>query len=108
MAPLHELHVAAETATGRLYFCFAPDEFHKAGYSGGENYHVWLPNADADFRIEGMYDIDEYFVAYLRASCASGGFRGRVEPFPDDDQRCYKAAPGLHIVASLAADLLPF
>jgi hypothetical protein len=54
-----------------------------------------------------MYEIDEYFIGYLRASFLSGGFRGRVEPLPDDDQRCHKVAPQLEMVPALAADLLP-
>jgi hypothetical protein len=62
-----------------LYYCFAPDEFHKANYNGGENYHVWLPDPNADFRIIGMYEIDENFVSYVRATLAHGGFRGKVE-----------------------------
>ena len=66
VAPLEELAVQAASANRRLYFCFAPDEFHKANYSGGENYHVWLPDPRADFEIVGMYGIDEPFVEYLR------------------------------------------
>jgi hypothetical protein len=97
----------APTQAQHVEFTFAPDEFHKANYSGGENYHLWLPNPDADFRIEGMYDINEYFIEYLRATFAFGGFRGRVETPPDDDQRCQKVAPQLEIVQALAADLLP-
>jgi hypothetical protein len=50
---------------------------------------------------------DEYFVAYLRASFVGGGFRGRVETLPDDDEQCRKVAPPLQIVQALAADLLP-
>jgi hypothetical protein len=45
------------TQAKRVEFPFAPDEFHKANDSGGEDYHLWLPNPDADFRIEGMYEI---------------------------------------------------
>jgi hypothetical protein len=97
----------AKRQQARLYFCFASDEFHKADYSGGENYHVWLPNADADFQIEGMYGIEEHFVEYLRATFIGGGFRGRIELLPDDDQQCRKVAPQLRIVQRLAADLLP-
>jgi hypothetical protein len=112
--PIQDLHKQAcrrQTVAGntppRLYFCWAADEYHKAHYSGGENYHVWLPDPAADFRIEGMYDIDEYFVGYLRASFVSGGFRGSVEPLPDDNERCRKVAPPLQIIQALAADLLP-
>jgi len=112
--PIQDLHKQAcrrHTVAGdtppRLYFCWAVDEYHKSHYSGGENYHVWLPDPAADFRIEGMYEIDEYFVEYLRATFAFGGFRGYVETLPDDDQRCRKVAPPLQIIQPLAADLLP-
>jgi hypothetical protein len=105
--PLEHLREAAQHSGPRLYFCFAPDEFFKANYGGGENYHVWLPNPAVDFRIEGMYEIDEYFIGYLRASFLNSGFRGRVETLPDDDQRCRKVAPQLETVQALAADLLP-
>ncbi|HEY1388879.1 MAG TPA: hypothetical protein VGF38_10070 [Ktedonobacterales bacterium] len=105
--PLADLHGAMQHSGTRLSFCFAPDEFFKANYGGGENYHVWLPNPAADFRIEGMYYIDEYFVDYLRASFVGGGFRGRIETLPDNDQQCHKVAPQLQIIQTLAADLLP-
>jgi hypothetical protein len=105
--PFSDLHSAAQSQPERLYFCFAPDEFHKADYSGGENYHVTVPNRDADFRIEGMYDIDEWFVTYLRESLRYGGFRGKVETFPKDDQLCHKSAPRLHIIEELTQGLVP-
>jgi hypothetical protein len=111
VAPVEKLlrivQAYASTQAHRVEFTFAPDEFHKANYSGGENYHLWLPNPNADFRIEGMYDIDEYFVEYLRATFAFGGFRGRVDTLPDNNQRCRKVAPPLQIVQALAADLRP-
>ncbi len=66
VAPLSELAEEAASANGRVYYCFAVDEFHKANYSGGENYHVWLPDPRADFEIVGMYEIEERFVEYLR------------------------------------------
>lgn len=111
VAPVEEwlrtVRADAPPQAPHVEFTFAPDEFHKANYSGGENYHLWLPHPAADFRIEGMYDLNEYFIAYLRATFAFGGFRGRVEPLPDDDQRCHKVAPQVQIVPALAADLLP-
>jgi hypothetical protein len=97
----------AENWPRQFRFCFAPDEFHKANYSGGENYHVALPDPGADFLIEGMCEIVETFVEYLRASLVNGGFRGRVETLPDDDQVCRKVAPKLSICRALAADLRP-
>ncbi len=108
VASIHELHAETQQVAKRLYFCFSPDEFHKADYSGGENYHVWLPNARADFRIEGMYGINEYFVEYLRATFKSGGFRGRVEPLEEDEERCRKVSPRLRVITQLAVDLVPF
>jgi hypothetical protein len=59
------------------WFFLAPDECHKANYSGGENYHVALPDSAADFPIQGMSGVDELFVPYLRATLANGGFRAR-------------------------------
>ncbi len=87
-------------------FDFAPDKFHKAYYSGGENYHVLLPDASADFRIKGMYDLDEYFVDYLRATFQFGGFRGPMDPSVID--RGQKTSPNLRIIHKLAAGLLHF
>jgi hypothetical protein len=107
VAPLDELAEQAASANRRLYFCFAPDEFHKANSSGGENYHVWLPDPRADFEIVGMYGTDERFVEYLRATLAQGGFRGHVETLEHDESRCRKVAPRLGIVRQLASDLLP-
>jgi len=87
------------------YFFLAADEFHKANYSGGENYHVVLPDAHADFPISGMYGIDELFVTYLRATFSGGGFRGRIRAVSED--RCVKDLPNLALTARLAKDLLP-
>ncbi len=56
VAPVEKLlqvvRAYASTQAKRVEFTFAPDEFHKASYSGGENYHLHLPNPDADFHIE--------------------------------------------------------
>jgi hypothetical protein len=107
VAPLSLIGDEKPKRGGRVYFCFAPDEFHKANYSGGENYHVWVPDPRADFEIVGMYEIEETFVEYLRASFAYGGFRGRVECLPDDESRCRKNTPKLEVVQSLAKGLAP-
>lgn len=106
VAPLTEL-VEMEASAGRVYFCFAADEFHKANYSGGENYHVWLPDPRADFEIVGMYEIEERFVEYLRATFSWGGFRGRVDTLEEDESRCRKVAPKLGVIQSLSEGLLP-
>ena len=108
VTPLSELaEVVSTSSERRVYFRFADDEFHKANYSGGENYHVWLPDPRADFEIIGMYEIDERFVEYLRATCCWGGFRGQVETLKEDESRCRKVAPKVDIVRRLAEGLLP-
>lgn len=107
VAPLSLIGDEKPIRGGRVYFCFAPDEFHKANYSSGENYHVWIPDPRADFEIAGMYEIEETFVEYLRASFTHGGFRGRVETLLDDESRCRKATPILDVVQFLADGLAP-
>ena len=93
---------AEEWADRPGWFFLAPDEFHKANYSGGENYHVALPDPRADFPILGMYDIDELFVPYLRATFWGGGFRGRLDA---DERRSWKLMPDLDVTKMLAAEL---
>lgn len=85
-------------------WCFACDEFHKANYSGGANYHVLLPDAGADFRIYGMADNREFFVDYLRLTFEEGGFRGQSDA---NEERSWKVLPGLHLTNRLAVGLLP-
>jgi hypothetical protein len=89
---------------GAAMFFFAPDEFHKANYSGGENYHVLLPDASADFPIHGMYGLDELFVSYLRLTFLGGGFRGRIVSATED--YVLKPRPDLRLTDSLAEGLL--
>jgi hypothetical protein len=89
------------------WFYFAPDEYHKANYSGGENYHVALPDPAADFPIQGLYGVHETgetFVSYLRETFAGGGFRGRVG---GDEERSWTVPPDLELTRTLAAGLLP-
>jgi hypothetical protein len=83
---------------------FACDEFHKANYSGGANYHVLLPDAGADFRIYGMADNREFFVDYLRFTFEGGGFRGQSDA---NEERGWKVLPGLRLTNRLAEGLLP-
>jgi hypothetical protein len=89
------------------WFYFASDEHHKANYSGGEHYHVALPDPGADFRIQGLYGVDEageLFVSYLRATFECGGFRGTVG---GDEERSWTIPPDLELTRTLAAGLQP-
>jgi hypothetical protein len=104
--PLAELHTQSEGMGAAVYFCFAADEFHKADYSGGENYHVELPDEAADFRIVGMYGVDEYFVDYLRETCRFGGFRGKIELDPNDPDLALKPGSKLTTCEALGRGLL--
>jgi len=54
-----------------------------------------------------MFEIDERFVEYLRATFSWGGFRGRVETLEEDESRCRKVAPRLGIASRLSEGLLP-
>jgi hypothetical protein len=70
----------------RWYCHLACDEFHKANYSGGENYNFFLPDSAADFRIYDLFmggSMDEgtereWFVDHLVRCIDGGGFRGRI------------------------------
>ena len=89
------------------WFYFAPDEYHKGNYSGGENYHVALPDPGADFPIQGLYGVDETgetFVSYLRETFAGGGFRGQVG---GDEERSWMVPPDLELTRTLAGGLMP-
>src|SRR5262249_56393415 len=99
------------SAATSLYFCFAPDEFHKANYSGGENYHLNLPNPNADAPVLGMYGVNETFVQHLRLCFRHGGFRGHIECEPGGSAAHgdvgWKVPPRMKIAAKLAEGLLP-
>jgi hypothetical protein len=95
---------------GKRAWFLAPDECHKANYSGGMNYHVLLPDAGADFPIYGMISSEEshfgdYFIDYLRETFRGGGFRGTVEQ--RDDGTLHRAPPDLEITHRLAEGLQP-
>ncbi len=93
-------------APKRAYFCFAPDEFHKANYSGGENYHLWLPDLNADCPIYGIYDWgQEYFLEHLRICCLHGGFRGAIIHTGDQSS---KPPPSFAICKTLAKGVIQF
>jgi len=121
---LSDLEAQEPGDDGRIYFCFAPDMFHKANVSGGENHHVWLPDERADFRIVGLprgandllegedleaglgewdFPPSERFLTNLRESIlVRGGFRGRpdYETGEEDEVR--------PILRDLIKDLVPF
>jgi hypothetical protein len=95
---------------GKRSWFMAPDECHKANYSGGMNYHVLLPDDGADFRIYGMIMSEqslfgEHFVDYLRETLRGGGFRGNVEV--RDDSVTGRSLPDLDVTRRLAEDLQP-
>ena len=104
--PIQEIIDQLFTRPKKLHFCFAPDEFHKANYSGGENYHVDLPEAAADARVLGMYGVEETFVEHLRLCFRFGGFRGHIECEPEGDKG-WKVPPRMEITRKLAEGLLP-
>ena len=97
---------------GRTYVYFAPDCFHKANVSGGENYHFLTPEPRADFRIIGdvspeyhddwsSYGGGQRFVDALRRTFRYGGFRGRV----DIDTEMWAPPRAIHL--ELGKGLLP-
>lgn len=83
----------ASPRDGRLFVYLSPDAFHKAGVSGCENYHVWLPEFCADVRVAGDVSpnlieaepvpLGQYVVDAIRRSIQGGGFRGRLSPSMD-------------------------
>ena len=93
----HHRNINDEAGRAKLYCWVANDEFHKANYSGGENYHIHLPEVQIDFPILGMctdeedpnvnflFGVDEdfgpneFFITYLRNICNGAGFRGKVD-----------------------------
>jgi hypothetical protein len=101
----------ASPREGRLYTYLAPDVFHKANVSGGENYHAWLPDPAADVRLAGdvspdvieteMGTLGQYLVDAIRRSMRGGGFRGRLTSSMD------AWAPLRPLHRELAAGLLP-
>lgn len=59
--------------TFQIYF--APDDLHKANTSGGEPYGIQVP----DTAVDGLcVTSDQYFVDYLNAAFAAGGFPGAL------------------------------
>jgi hypothetical protein len=108
--PLICKYATWEAAHRQRSWFLAPDECHKAIYSGGMNYHVLLPDDGADFRIYGMIMSEqslfgEYFVDYLRETFRGGGFRGTVEVH--DDSVTGWSLPDLEIARHLADGLQP-
>lgn len=104
--PIQEIVDELVAKPKKLSFCFAPDEFHKANYSGGENYHLNLPDPAADAPVLGMYGVDETFVQHLRLCFRFGGFRGHIECEPEGDKG-WKVPPRMEIARKLGDGLLP-
>jgi hypothetical protein len=107
--PLRCKYARWEAEHGKRSWFLAPDECHKADYSGGMSYHVLLPDEGADFRIYGMImsKVDlfgEYFVGYLRETFRGGGFRGTVAMH---DSVTGRTLPDLDITRRLAEGLRP-
>ena len=103
---LASLFETAAQSSDSVYFCFAPDEFHKSVYSGGENYHFLLPDARADVPVIGIQGA-EMFVEHLRLCFKCGGFRGRIVPCEEDPDVPCKAVPEMQITRELAIGLTP-
>jgi hypothetical protein len=107
----------------RLRCWLAPDMFDKANRSGGEDYHVYLPEPAVDFPLVGAYLEDaepildnedlypplgelgacEFFLSHLRRSFDNGGFRGSFNPSGTGPRRGAEWEP----LRELAARLLP-
>jgi hypothetical protein len=92
---------------GAVTVCFSPDEYHKANYSGGEDYGVALPCDAADFLIQGLYTADESFVQHLRLSLQGGGFRGATECDDESTELPGKPAPTGPLIEELVEGLAP-
>lgn len=97
-----------EGGLDRWYCFFAADEYHKANYSGGEDYNLFLPEPAADFRIRDLFtgtadneeEDREWFVDYLRNVFSGGGFRGKWE------ERRGKRPPDSVLIQELRRGLL--
>ena len=104
-----------EVSTDRSFDCwFANDEFHKANFSGGENYHYILPNDGFDFPISGWFGSEqgeeltqEWFIEHLRLACQGCGFRGRSSEC-DETQTLVKRPPKIPELHELSGRLEAF
>lgn len=108
VGPLDQQGAERDHRQGMYAWYLAPDECHKANYSGGMNYHVLLPNDGADFRIYGMIcneadQFGDWFVDYLRETIRGGGFRGSVAI--EDGQVVGRHLPDLAFTRRLAVGL---
>jgi hypothetical protein len=108
IGPLDHEGAEWDHGPGRHAWYLAPDECHKANYSGGMNYHVLLPDNGADFRIYGMIcdEVDQFgdwFVDYLRETFRGGGFRGGIAM--DDDEVVGRELADLAFTRRLAIGL---
>ena len=117
----HKRNINEAVGNAKLYCWIANDEYHKANYSGGENYHIHLPEPQLDFPILGMcvdeddpdvrdlFGVDEdfgpneFFVTYLRNICKGAGFRGRF-----DSETYKKMPPNFDFQQEIKAKLIEF
>ncbi len=107
--PFKVLEHTTRRKNGKIYFCWSPDEFHKANYSGGENYHFLLPDLNADIIIDedGYYGMQEWFVEHLRWCIKQGGFRG-ISGWDEELLVAFKQVPSNPIIKELKKDLIEF
>ena len=109
--PRHARYNWRPGGENRWYYCFAPDEFHKANYSGGEDYNLFVPDTGADFRIRDLFlgeaedeeQDREWFVDYLRNVFRGGGFRGKYDHESDE---CRKRIPSSPLIRRLSEGLM--
>jgi hypothetical protein len=118
-------NVQHPAASARLKCWLAPDECHKANYSGAEDYHVYLPEPAVDFPLVGAwvgkpdrilrkvkqypwpeaFGPSEFFLSHLRFCFLNAGFRGKTDP--EDQGSGRRLPPRWPPLHQLAAKLLP-
>jgi len=101
---------AYDPAVGDTFLCpIAPDLFHKDNVSGGAQYSIRLPNADADAVLCNEWH-NVGFIAYLRIAILDwGGFPGLSQANPQHKWRSSTASGNMpEWFRDLARDLTPF
>ena len=108
---MHMAPRASQNHEGRRWLWIAPDECARAHYSNGDDCHVLLPEAGADFRWVEMRDdnIDQgdwlWFVDMLRQSFKSGGFPGPTK-YSQAGDGCEESGPRNYFTSLLAESLI--